>query len=350
VNARSIHDMNQVILNNLYKIPKDVQVVAGVPRSGMLAALILSLHRDIAITDIDGLLASRLMLAGSRTYVNNVTSDGYLQTKRKVLVIDDSYYRGVTIKHVKQRIQEARLPHEIAYAVVYGELRAKDDIDIVLGTLLPPHVFEWNLSRNIVLENTCLDLDGVLCRNPQPYEDDDGEYYKEFITQAELLWKPIRPVGWIVTSRLEKYRNITEQWLKKNGIDYGHLIMMNVEDQAARRRTSVPDYKSAVYQSSGAALFIESALVEAIQIASRTQKKVFCFESAEFIPPSSYDTFKSQIKDPSNILNVIFLYLGFLFRKYPDNHPIIGPLRKSGRHIFRFMKSIASGKSCVSGS
>jgi len=340
MNCRSMHDMNEVLLNRLHKVPADVEVIVGVPRSGMLAALMLALHRNAAITDVDGLLESRVMPGGSRTHAASRVGDDYLKSKRKVLVIDDSYCRGGTIRQVKERIRAANLPHEILYAAVYGGLRAKGDIDIVFESLLPPHVFEWNLARNSVLPDACLDMDGVLCRNPQPIEDDDGERYKTFMDNAELLWMPDRRVGWIVTSRLEKYRATTADWLKKHGIEYRHLIMLDVESQLKRREISVPKYKAGAFRSTGASLFIESSLAEALEIASLTGLSVFCFERAEFMPASRYAELKRQLKKPSDLFDPLFRYAGYVFRKYPDHHPVVGLMRKVGRKIFRSMKQM----------
>ena len=34
------------------------------------------------------------------------------------------------------------------------------------------------------------------------------------------------PIGCLVSCRLEKYRSLTEEWLKKNRIQYNQLFMM----------------------------------------------------------------------------------------------------------------------------
>ena len=60
-----------------------------------------------------------------------------------------------------------------------------------------------------------MDFDGVLCRDPTEEENDDGDKYRYFIANVEPIFKPSVEIGWIVTSRLEKYRDLTENWLKK---------------------------------------------------------------------------------------------------------------------------------------
>lgn len=338
MNYRSIHDMNRTILNNLHKVPADIQVVAGIPLSGMLAALMLGLHRSLVVTELDGLIGSKAMPGGTTTNSDSRNYDDYLKSKRKVLVIDDSYYRGKTLEEVKKRLNAANLRHEILYAVVYGGLRAKDIADIVFERLLPPHVFEWNLSRNVILKTSCVDMDGVLCQNPMPIENDNGQRYMRFLEKAEPLWRPNRELGWIVTSRLEKYRMATEKWLKDQGIKYQHLFMMDAENQLARRRLSIPEYKSAIFQSVNADLFIESSFAEASEIALLTKRNILCFETGELIPASRYEEFKNKLRKPDRFITSPFLYAGYWLRKYPEDHIIVGPIKRMGRYIHRLLK------------
>ena len=66
INFRSIEDMNQAIIKGLYKVPRDIDLIAGIPRSGLLAANILALHMNLPLTDFDGLLEKRLFKSGTR--------------------------------------------------------------------------------------------------------------------------------------------------------------------------------------------------------------------------------------------------------------------------------------------
>ncbi len=54
----------------------------------------------------------------------------------------------------------------------------------------------------------------------------NNRFYMRFLENAKPLWIPNRKLGWIVTSRLEKYRTVTEKWLKDHSVEYGHLFMM----------------------------------------------------------------------------------------------------------------------------
>ena len=84
-----------------------------------------------------------------------------------------------------------------------------------------PRVFEWNLMHGTVLANSCVDIDGVLCLDPTDEENDDGECYARFLRDTPALLLPTAPVAWLVTSRLEKYRKQTAEWLARHEVRYG---------------------------------------------------------------------------------------------------------------------------------
>jgi adenine/guanine phosphoribosyltransferase-like PRPP-binding protein len=48
---RSISDLNNCIVASLIKVPRDVDLVVGVPRSGRLPATILALYLTTSPTD-----------------------------------------------------------------------------------------------------------------------------------------------------------------------------------------------------------------------------------------------------------------------------------------------------------
>ncbi|WP_287092247.1 hypothetical protein [Mesorhizobium sp.] len=68
---------------------------------------------------------------------------------------------------------------------------------------------------------------------------DDGPAHEKFLSEALPLFGPTRKIGWLVTSRLEKYRNHTEAWLQKHDIKYDKLIMLELPSKAERQRLGV---------------------------------------------------------------------------------------------------------------
>ncbi|WP_067561836.1 hypothetical protein [Halofilum ochraceum] len=135
----------------------------------------------------------------------------------------------------------------------------------------------------------CIDIDGVLCVDPAPAENDDGRRYRRFLRGARPLTLPTHEVGWLVTSRLERYRAETEDWLSRHGVRYRDLLMMDYPNQAARQQARAYDrFKADAYLATGAELFVESAPHTAEGIARLSGRPVFCFETRQLIQPHAH--------------------------------------------------------------
>jgi len=284
VNYKSVASLNKDVVTWLASLPRDIEVIVGVPRSGLLVANLLALHLNLPMTDVRGLLDSRLLASGQR--FGRQRAD-YLDLPRNVFMVDDSVLTGSQMRAVREQIQAAELPHSVKYGAVYVTVESKDLVDDYYCDLPVPRVFEWNVMHGYIMENACVDIDGVLCRDPSEEENDDGPAYREFIRKVSPLYVPTRTVGWLVTSRLEKYRGLTEEWLQRHGIQYGGLIMMDFPDKQARvRANSYAAFKAAAYDETGASLFIESSLNLAREVARLAGKDVLCTETWEMVGPT----------------------------------------------------------------
>lgn len=284
INYRSIASLNRDIYAWLQQLPKDIDLVVGIPRSGLLVANLLSLYMDKPLTDVDGLLNGRVINAGLR-FTGGTRR--LLSSRSKVLIVDDSVRTGGQMRQVKETMQAANLPHQIFYAAVYVKPGSQNVVDYFYELLPPGRLFEWNLFHHGALPRFCVDIDGVLCRDPTKEENDDGKMYEHFIQNVEPWVVPSKTVGWLVTCRIEKYRTLTEEWLARHGIKHKHLIMMNLPDKETRLRLrSHAIYKAEVYKKTGAALFIESSLRQSREIARLSGKQVFCLESRELVNPA----------------------------------------------------------------
>ncbi len=283
INYRSVSSLNRDVLSWLEKLPKDIELIVGIPRSGLLVANLLSLYMDIPLTDVEGLLEGRVIQTGFR-YKRNDPRE-LLSSRRTVLVVDDSVYSGKQMSAVRRMIESAKTRHRILYGAVYIKPGSQDVVDYFYELLRIPRFFEWNVFHR--MGSFCVDIDGILCRDPTKEENDDGERYEQFIQTVEPWIIPSKTVGWLVTCRLEKYRSLTEEWLAKHGIKYEHLIMMDLPDKAARIRSkSHAKYKAEVYKATGAGFFIESSLLQATEIVMRTGKDVLCMETGDIVSPS----------------------------------------------------------------
>ena len=286
MNFRTIAQLNDHIIAGLRKLPRDIDLIVGVPRSGMLPATILALHLNVAITDVDGLLQGRLLQPGiSRKKTQRLK---HVRDAKKILVVDDSCLLGSQLKIVRDQISHSTIKADLIFAAIYTTLESCRHVDIFFDVCPTPRMFEWNMMHHSALQYACLDIDGVLCHDPTAQENDDGEHYLRFLNEAKPHWIPTVPVGWLVTSRLERYRPETEKWLARYDIKYGSLIMLNMPSSAERRAAGCHGrFKGEVYRSKPAQLFIESEPSQSAEIAEVACKTVFCTANREVYFPST---------------------------------------------------------------
>jgi orotate phosphoribosyltransferase len=288
VEYRTVAQLDDAVVSWLATLPRDIDIVAGVPRSGLLVASLLALHLNVPMTDVAGLIEGRVIQSGARYKGTDPRS--FLARARHVLIIDDSVCSGAQMRAVKERIASANLPHRISYAAVYmaPDAQLEGHVDYYRELVPMPRVFEWNLMHGTVLSNSCMDIDGVLCRDPTELENDDGDRYHRFLHDTPALVLPTSQVGWLVTSRLEKYRAATEEWLARHKVRYRELRMMQYPDMAARRAArAYARFKADIYLETDAWLFVESNAALAEQIAGLSGRSVFCTETREMLVPGA---------------------------------------------------------------
>lgn len=289
MNFRTVADLARSVSTNLCLIPRTVDLIVGVPRSGLIPASLLSLHLNVPMTDVEGLAAGRLLGCGERRQWGAGDAD-YLSTPRHALVIDDSILSGNQMTRVRERLAAAGLPHRLTYAAVYATPEAvqRGLVDIHFEIVPLPRVWEWNVMHHVVLSTACVDIDGLLCADPTEEENDDGPAYERFLATARPLFPCSRPIATLVSARLEKYRPHTERWLAAHGIRYGELVLLDLPDGATRKRLGVhASFKADVYKARPHTLFIESNPRQAADIARLAGKPVLCLPTREmFHPPA----------------------------------------------------------------
>ena len=168
-------------------------------------------------------------------------------------------------------------------AVYYKSDDYTKHIDIALIQLSSPRVFQWNYLNHTFLQDAAFDIDGVLCKDPLPQENDDGSKYINFIRNAKPLFIPQYKIPYIITSRLEKYRKETEEWLKANNVQYDHLIMLSGHTAEERRKLNLhAKFKAEQYKRlTDIQLFIESDRKQAEEISKLSGKLCFCASTDE---------------------------------------------------------------------
>ena len=294
---RSFDDLHADIDRWVRELPPDIELVVGIPRSGLLAANIIALRLNCHLTDVEHFTQGEYLASGRRC-----PSAPDLDDMENILVVDDSVRTGETIEEVKAVIDaEVGLSEKIRFGAVYVSDDGKSKVDTYAVELVSPRVFEWNMMHHPKLTEWCVDIDGVLCRDPLALENDDGARYVEFLTEVRPRVVPSYPIGHLVTSRLEIYRAVTEQWLADHSIEYSHLHMMDYPDMKTRRaRGDYASYKASIYDATGAPLFIESNPDQARRICEIVKRPVFCTDTTQLYRPgfchAAYGRTKSSVK------------------------------------------------------
>jgi len=306
MNFRSLDDMTSVIRRNLHRLPHDIDAVVGIPRSGLVPASVIALHRNVMLTDVEGFVAGRAFAPGTTREKPHLRADP--STWNKVLLVDDSVLSGNTFAKVRERIRAAGTRARIMTCAVFGTRPVHDTVDVVFDVCEQPRIFEWNLFHHEHLSRCCMDIDGVLCVDPLPEENDDGQRYAQFLKSAVPLLVPSVRVGTLVSSRLERYRAETEDWLARHGVLFDELRLLDLASAEERRRLKpYAEFKAAVYKSKPQHhLFIESDLEQAARIAELSHRSVLCVNGMTFFPEGKVVTLQRTLRKKRQSLARLF--------------------------------------------
>lgn len=226
----------------------------------------------------------QLPLADPRGFamgIVNGRSNTEARQGRRVLLVDDSCNKGDAMRRAIKQLPRGTKVTRLAVYGPYQLEKPEEACDIWLEVVGGPRVFAWNLWKHIRLPRWGFDFDGVLCRDPENHENDDGERYMDFLYRAEPLFLPARPLGHIVTGRLERYRAQTEAWLHRYGIQFESLKMMPYANKAERMAAmhgggGRGGWKAREAKRLGVELFIESSPKQAGIIAREAGIPVWC--------------------------------------------------------------------------
>jgi uncharacterized HAD superfamily protein/hypoxanthine phosphoribosyltransferase len=295
MNFRTVDDLNICICKHIAKVPRDVDLIVGIPRSGMLAASLLGLHLNLPFADLHTFLDGKIYQAGTTRKRENWISSA--SEARRVLVVDDSISTGEAIKKAKAALKASHTGCGITYCAIYAIPTAASVVDFFFEICNHPRIFEWNYMHAWTLEYTCVDIDGVLCDDPGLPELLNKNKYEEFLVNAIPKFIPTKKVGYLVSSRKEQYRQATEEWLAKNNIEYDRLVMLPEEKTLdVMGNAEYGAYKAEIYSKTGCFLFIESNYEQALKICELSGRQVFCIENHLLITSGSLIKRAAMIK------------------------------------------------------
>jgi len=289
--------------------------VIGIPRSGVFAASMIALQKNLPLIDPESFLLEKTASVGRTRLSSDLRERLDTTNASSVLVVDDSVASGRSMAEVVGKIKKHRPNVRVTTLAIYASHSSKKYVDIYFDICPMPRVFEWNIFHRKSTKNMDFDLDGVLCKDPSEIENDDGILYLDFLRHAPVRYKPTFGVGNIVTSRLEKYRTETERWLFENGIDYERLIMLNLTTARERqRRSGHAEYKANFYIDSESELFVESDREQAVKICRITSKPVLCTDTQELFSPGIRERlFKKNAR--RNMLKIIYTKASLAFQR-----------------------------------
>lgn len=281
---RTIENMSSLIRENI-TLFHDYDLIVGIPRSGMLPASVIALYLNKPLATVNDWLIN----AETQSGITRKTNQSFTQLHhaKKVLIVDDSVNTGISLLKLKENIPEEFI-NKATFLAIYSSSNGNVGFDFSLENVGRPRIFEWNVFHTSLCNSTLYDIDGVLCEDPNESDNDDGSRYLKFLKEAKPLFIPSQKVLGLVTNRLSKYESQTHEWMKNNGVDYDKLFLAPYNSKLERQKNGdYTSHKANVYKNSNANLFIESDEYQAIGIAKKTGKYVYCVGNNKLYGPSS---------------------------------------------------------------
>lgn len=266
--ARANYDLLHEFLQ---KIPADIDLVIGIPRDGIMIAYLISIYRNIPMTDLTSFCEGVIFKPGIKHRADKTEI-------KNILLVDDICASGTAMRDAKAQIMPHVGDYNLYCAALYTskpeEKLESGLIDFYGPVLIGPRSYEWTHGDAVYLSNTYMDIDGILCPD-WPGGDDSGTDYETWLQTVPLKLRP-KNIGTLITWRRECHREITEGWLAKNQVTYNELIMC---DRSQWKNAA--EYKAHYYGKSDARLMIESSVKQAEMINKLTGKPTVCFETNE---------------------------------------------------------------------
>lgn len=278
-NYRNFNYVNALIINGLTKIPDNIDLVVGIPRSGLIVSSLIAEYIRKPSTDLFSYLND---VDNYKLNVGSLAPASNVKNANVILLVDDAMGVGITMEKAKNLIIAKKPTAKVITCVEFVEPFSTNKVDIYFS-IMKDQFLPWSVLKRGI-SDACCDIDGVLTEDVPSEYNDDGEKYINFLKNQKPKYRPDRKIHTLVTGRLEKYRAITEEWLRQHNVQYGQLIMCQCNNNAERAQQDMGKFKADIFKKLGLPLFIESDFREANVIKNlNPDKSVYCMKIADYL-------------------------------------------------------------------
>jgi orotate phosphoribosyltransferase len=254
-------------------LPRDFDVVVAIPRGGMLIGAIIAQRFGLPLsTPAD-------ILNGVKWQSKAIP----LETAgKRVLLVDDWAYSGDSIKSNADFL--AGHGFDVTPATLIVSPNTKHLVAHYHKIILMPALCESELVdyRGAHLINMAMDMDGVICQECPAELNYNIKAYEKWLSTVRPLFIPSWKINTIVSCRLEKYRAVSESWLKENGVKYEKLYLWDRPEYPSVY-ADFALYKAEILKKIKPDIYYESSPFEAQIIAKTAGIPVLCWPEKRII-------------------------------------------------------------------
>lgn len=252
------------------QLPEDIGLVVGIPRSGLTVALMVAQRLKRPVTSVDWPVSYKI----SFSHKLRLQEGG-----NRILLVDDSSRTGTSLKRAFAALADNPETKDVPVStlVMYATKPLYSQVDYCARVIGTPRAFQWNVLNHSILRKSCMDIDGVLCRDPVKDEYSNPAKMLEFVQNVKPMATPDYKIKALVTWRPASLKTETVKWLRKHGIRYDKIYFRpSPYANAAGVSSAIKGkWKSNVYRKESKCwLFIESDREIAKKIYQETKRPV----------------------------------------------------------------------------
>jgi hypothetical protein len=245
------------------RLPMRYDLIVGIPRAGLFFGNFMALELSIPLATPDML---------PNHWAGKTMEDRDI---RSILVVEDMTASGTQIIPAEDRVQRLFPNATVHIGAVYSPVGGMA-LDTFGMKIDGRSITEWDFLDEQVYQNVAVDMDGVLCQDCPPGLTED-----QFILWAQSVVPYLVPrfkIQAVITSRLEKYRQLTVRWLVKNKVQYSNLLM---DDSDTLEERDLIGWKVECINWRKPEVFIESDPRVAQEVHWRTGVPVVCVSTMQ---------------------------------------------------------------------